>query len=298
MATTNEFKQWGEDYEPGLLTTWQNDSFVYAGLFNQATVEGDEWQVDFGGTLEMQALADEFIEQDSQHIDYEAVKGKASPFYVQTSWRRSDIDRMRPSTGNPIPFTISEHMKAYRRKKSSIVRDNMAAVVTARYFGATSFSDQALDSAQQIGSGAAITVANIRAISSLFERRFGLLNGETPYLAISREEKDTLLAIEELINKDYNLGAAPTITGEFGNVVEGVQLVMDQGLNTSGGARTCLAWIPSSVTYLTQRAPLARFGERDDKHYSFQAYMSADEGFVRHRKYGVMTLSTVANYTI
>jgi hypothetical protein len=297
MATTQEFKLWAEDYVPGIEESWQNKSFVYAGLSRERTIEGNELQEDFRGTMEMQALPDEFVAQDSQHIDYEAVKGEASPFYINTKWRRSDVERMRGSAGNPIPGVIQEHLNAYRRKKSSIFRDAATSAVTARYFGESTFSSKSLDSDHQIGSGAAITLDNCRTISSIFERRFALMNGEKPYLAISREEKDTLLGIEKLVNHDYNLGASPSVTGEFGNMVEGVQLVMDQYLNTSGSARTCFAWLPDAMVYMNQRAPLVRFSELDGQHYVPQAYMSVDEGALRRRKYGVVSLSTLKSYT-
>jgi hypothetical protein len=298
MATNYEFKQWGTHYVPGMEETWQNKEFVYAGLYMDRTVNGDELQEDFIGTLEMKALPDEYVAQDFETPDYEAVRGKANTFYVASRWREAEIERMRPELGNPISDTMREHMNAYRRKKSTIFRDAATANVDARFFGQTSFTNQALDSDQQLGTGAAITVENIRSISSLFERRFGLINGEKPYLAVSREEKDTLLGIEELINKDYNLGAAPTITGEFGNMVEGVQLIMDQDLNVSGGARTCISWLPSAMVYMSQRAPKVRFGEQQANHWVPEAYFSIDEGALRRRKYGVISLSTEATYTI
>jgi hypothetical protein len=297
MASTNEFKLWSEDYVPGIMESWQNKEFVYSGLFMEKTIEGDELQFDFRGTAEMQSLQDEFIDHDHQVLDYEAVKGKAAPFYIAHRWRRADIDRMRGSADNPIPGAVQEHLNAYKRKKSQIFRDAATADVTARYFGETTFSNKSLDTDHQIGTGVAITVDNIRTISSIFERRFALQNGEKPYLAVSREEKDTLLQIEELINKDYNLGAAPTITGEFGNMVEGVQLVLDQDLNTSGGARTCIGWLPSAMAYMNQRSPIVRMDEMQDSHYYPQAYMSIDEGALRVRKFGVVALSTAATYS-
>lgn len=297
MASPQEFKLWAEDYVPGIEESWQNKEFVYGGLYIDRTIEGNELQEDFRGTLEMKSLPDEFVQQEWDSIDYEAVKGEASPFYIATRWKRADIERMRPSAGNPIPGVIQEHMNAYRRKKSTIFRDAATAAVNARYFGQSSFSEQALDADQQIGSGIAITLENIRTISSIFERRYALMNGEKPYLAVSREEKDTLLGLEKLVNHDYNLGASPSITGEFGNMVEGVQLILDQHLNTSGGARTCFAWIPSAMVYMTQRAPISRFDELQESHYAPQAYMSIDEGALRRRRYGVVSLSTAATYT-
>lgn len=294
MADVNDFKLWSEDYVPGILAAYQNKDWVYGGKFMDKTVNGDELQFDIDTTMEMEALPDEFVDHDWQHMDYEHVKGSASGARISTRWRDQDIARMRE---NPIPGVLVAHMNALARRNSATFRDALTADVTAQYAGETSFSTKSLDADQQIGSGIAITAGNLRTVASIFSRRNALGNGETIYQAISQEELDTLKGLTELRDKDTNLGAAPAITGEIGDMVEGLQLVLDKDLNVSGGARTCPAWIASAMAFMTQQAPKVRFGELPNTNYVPQAYMKIDNGALRVRRYGVVSISTVANYT-
>ena len=293
MADVNDFKLWSEDYVPGILAAYQNKDWVYGGKFMDKTVSGDELQFDFSTTMEMEALPDEFVDHDWQHMDYEHVKGSASGARISTRWRDQDIARMRE---NPIPDVLTNHMNALARRNSATFRDALTADVTAQYAGETTFSTKSMDAGNQIGSGAAITLANLRLVASIFSRRNALGNGETIYQAIAQEELDTLKALAELREKETNLGRAPAITGEIGNEVEGLQLVLDKDLNTSGGTRTCPAWIASGMAFMTQQAPKVRFGELPNTNYVPQAYMKIDNGALRVRRYGVVDLNTDDTY--
>ena len=292
--TRDELKLAGEHFVPGMEATYQNDMYVYGGMSEQHSISGyDEIEFTENSALEMKPLGDEFVKQDWENIDFEKVKGPAQGSYISSRWRDADLARMRE---NPIPATMQAHQKALARWRSALFRDAATANVNAQLFGQSSFADTALEAGQITGTGAAITLADIYNIGSVYARNHALGNGEGIKLAIAQQELDTLRLIEDLKNKDYNLGAAPAITGEIGNQVGGVQLVIDQDLNVSGAVRTCFAWLPSGVATFTQQAPKIRFEEMQEYNFVPQAYMKTDEGVLRKRRKAVVQLNTLYTY--
>jgi len=109
------------------------------------------------------------------------------------------------------------------------------------------------------------------------------------YLACSQEQIEDILGDSTLTSADYN-NVKLLMTGKVDTML-GFTWVPTERLSVSSDPfRRCIAWAKNSIALAIGEEPNGRIGERADKNYSTQVFMSMDIGATRMDETGVFEI--------
>jgi hypothetical protein len=130
------------------------------------------------------------------------------------------------------------------------------------------------------GTASGINVAKLQlGLRKLMTANKGELQEET-YAAISSYEHDLLLKEIQIVNKDYNGGAAVLEAGKVKRFM-GFDFTITELLDITSGNRLIPLWVKSGMHLGTWQDLMAKIDQRADKGYSWQVYTSMTIGATR-----------------
>jgi len=130
------------------------------------------------------------------------------------------------------------------------------------------------------GTASSLNVAKLQNVIKMLGLAF---KGEIPEAvnsAISAYEHDALLKEIQIVNKDYNGGAAVLENGIVRRFM-GVDFTRTERLEISAGNRLIPAWVQSGMHLGFWQDLMARISERNDKGHAWQVYLCMTLGATR-----------------
>lgn len=195
-----------------------------------------------------------------------------------------DQDKLRMIIDPTSPIAQAAAMAMKRRQDDVIINAFFGTSQTGQ-FGTTAETFDT--STYQVGSavggtGSSMNVAKLQnALKILMQANKGELM-ETAYCAISSEEHDALLKEIQVVNKDYNGGAAVLEDGRVKRFM-GFEFIITERLQTdsTGTYRLCPVWLKSGMHFGVWEDIVAEISKRADKGYSTQVYTRMTVGATR-----------------
>ncbi|MEX1195679.1 MAG: phage capsid protein [Dehalococcoidia bacterium] len=195
-----------------------------------------------------------------------------------------NVDKLRLNIQPEGPYTQAAAMAHQRVKDIEILGAFFATSVT----GETGTGTEAFDTTNYRvgvdvgGTASGLNAAKIKnALFMLMLANKGDVT-EQAYMAISAYEHDLLLKEIQVINKDYNGGAAVLENGAVKRFAGFEFGIMDNDLFTiTSGNRLIPSWVKSGMHMGTWQDFLVRIAERADKGHSWQVYTCQTLGATR-----------------
>ena len=195
-----------------------------------------------------------------------------------------NVDKLRLNIQPEGPYTQAAAM-AHQRVKDTVIN---AAFFATSVTGETGTGTEAFDTTNYRvgvdvgGTASNINVAKLRdALKKLMLANKGELM-EQANVAFTAYEHDTLLGEIQIVNKDYNGGAAVLESGRVKRFAGFEFTVLDNALITiTSGNRLIPAWVPSGMHMGTWQDFMVKISERADKGHSWQVYTCQTLGATR-----------------
>lgn len=195
-----------------------------------------------------------------------------------------NVDKLRLNIQPEGPYTQAAAFAHQRVKDIEIVGAFFATSVT----GETGTGTEPFNTTDyQVGVNTGGTASNINvpklrdALKKLMLANKGDLM-EPAYMAFTAYEHDTLLGELQVVNRDYNGGAAALENGMVKRFAGFEFTVLDNDLITiTGGNRLIPAWVKSGMHLGTWQDFMVRISERADKGHSWQIYTCQTLGATR-----------------
>ena len=192
------------------------------------------------------------------------------------------VDKLRMRIAPEGAYTqaaAASHMRA----RDSVI---LTAFFATAYIGENGTSTETFDTTNyQVGvnvggTASGINVAKLQnGLRMLMTANKGQID-EATYGAISSYEHDLLLKEIQVVNKDYNGGAAVLENGRIRRFM-GFDFTVTELLNITSGNRLIPLWVKSGMHLGTWADFQAKISERNDKGHSWQVYTSQTIGATR-----------------
>lgn len=195
-------------------------------------------------------------------------------------------DELRMLDSPLSPYAEAMRAAAVRKMEDIII----AAALGTAYTGKNGTTATAHDTAnQQIAASATgMTIAKLRTALEMFRSNFA--SDEQLFMVMSAKQFTNLLATTEVTSSDYNTVKA-LVNGEV-NQFLGFNFVHSERLAVATDRR-CFAFAKSGLVLGQWNALETRIGERADKNYTNQIFMSMTAGATRTQEKKVVEVLCV-----
>lgn len=135
-----------------------------------------------------------------------------------------------------------------------------------------------VESGGAVNSG--LTIAKLRAARKKLLQNFVDVQAEQPYIGVTAQQIQDLLATTEVTNQLYNSVRA-LVSGDVDTFM-GFKFIQNEALPVDGSNYTrCPVWVKSGVVYGQWEGLVTRIGPRPDKDYLTQIHMTFTAGATR-----------------
>jgi hypothetical protein len=194
-----------------------------------------------------------------------------------------NVDKLRLNIQPEGAYTQAAAAAHMRQRDATIFGGFFATSVT----GETGTGTEPFDSAYEVGHDVGGTASNINvaklrdALKKLMLANKGNLM-EPAFMAFTAYEHDALLGQIQVVNRDYNGGAAVLENGLVKRFAGFEFTVLDLALVTNDGTdRLIPAWVKSGMHLGVWQDLMTKIDQRADKGYSWQVYTCQTIGSTR-----------------
>jgi hypothetical protein len=189
---------------------------------------------------------------------------------------------------SPLSAYAEAGRLAYGRAIDDIIMPAFFGVAQTGIKGATATSFDPLSkntiAVNYVESGSAansgLTIAKLRAARKKLLQNFVDVEAEQPYVGVTAQQIQDLLATTEVTNSLYNQVKA-LVSGDVDSFM-GFKFIQNEALPKDGsGYQRCPVWVKSGMVYGQWEGLVTRIGPRPDKDYLTQIHMTFTGGATR-----------------
>ena len=219
---------------------------------------------------------------DTPLLDLTQDKRWVFPTDIEWASLVDNVDKLRMRIEPTGAYTRAAAAGMNRKVDDTII----TAFFATAFRGENGTTSEAFDTTNfQVGvnTGGTASSLNVAKLQLALQKMLAANKGditEEMFVAVSSFEHDSLLKEIQVVNKDYNGGAAVLENGRIRRFM-GYNFTLTERLNITSGNRLIPAWVKSGMHLGLWQDIQAQISQRADKGYSWQVYTSMTLGSTR-----------------